>query len=78
MSCSWDFIRNQVRQFRTNIQSIYPIQVLSQIKDFTIHNNVLYFLSNNLAPTDVQSSRQMFIYQIELEQCNVTTFSFYM
>ncbi|GAA5798512.1 hypothetical protein HPULCUR_003916 [Helicostylum pulchrum] len=68
MSCSWDLVRNQVRQFRTNIQSIYPIQVLSLIKDFTIHNNVLYFLSNNLAPVDLPSCRRVFIYQIELKQ----------
>lgn len=69
MNYSWDHIRTQVRKFRTNLQSIYPVQVLAIAKDFVIHNNVLYFLSNNRNSSDWCPTRHMQIYQIDLDQC---------
>lgn len=68
MNYSWDHIRTQVRQFRTNLQLIYPVQVLAIAKDFVIHNNVLYFLSNNRNSSDWCPTKHMQIYQISLEQ----------
>jgi hypothetical protein len=69
MACSWDHIRSQVRQFRTNLQSAYPFQVLAIAKDFVIHKNTLYFLSNNQHSTDWCPTRHVQLYQVQLEQC---------
>jgi hypothetical protein len=69
MAYSWDHIRSQVRQFRTDLQNAYPVQVLTIIKDFTIHNNTLYFLSNNRHSADWSPTRHLQLYQIQLEQC---------
>lgn len=69
MSCSWDHIRSQVRQFRTNLQNAYPTQVLTILKDFTIHNKILYLLSNNQDPSEWSPTRHMQLYQVQLEQC---------
>ncbi|KAK4514934.1 Myblike DNAbinding domain-containing protein [Mucor velutinosus] len=70
MNYSWEHIRTQVRQFRANLQAIYPVQVLAITKDFAIHDNVLYFLSNNRDASDWCPTRQMQIYQSRLDQCN--------
>lgn len=71
MSYSWDLVRSKVRQFRTNFQSIYPIQVLAIIKDFSVHSNILYFLSNNLTSADLTLSRKVLLYQVDLAHCKV-------
>lgn len=68
MNHSWDVIRNQVRQFRADLTSIYPVQVLAVVKDFCIHNNILYFLSNNRTPGDLTPSRYLNIYKVDLKQ----------
>ncbi|KAI9477965.1 MAG: hypothetical protein EXX96DRAFT_569098 [Benjaminiella poitrasii] len=69
MSYTWEQIRNQVRQFRSNLQTSYPIQVLAILKDFVVHNNVLYFLSNTCHPAiDACPSRNLLLYQIDLNQ----------
>lgn len=71
MNQSWDVVRNQVRQFRADLTSIYPVQVLAVVKDFCIHNNILYFLSNNRTPGDLTPSRYLNIYKVDLKQCNI-------
>lgn len=68
MNYSWEDTRAQVRQFRTTLQSIYPVQVLAVAKSFLIHNNVLYFLSNNKDSSDWCPTRYMQLYQISLDQ----------
>ncbi|KAI7899154.1 uncharacterized protein BX663DRAFT_222052 [Cokeromyces recurvatus] len=74
MKHSWEQIRNQVRQFRNNLQSLYPIQVLATVKDFVIHNNTLYFLSNTCYPTiDLCPTRNLFLYEINLDQIDQLT-----
>lgn len=69
MNYSWEHIRTQVRQFRASMQTIYPVQVLATTKDFVIHNNVLYFLSNNRDASDWCPTRHMQIYKSTLDQC---------
>ncbi|KAI8637275.1 hypothetical protein BD408DRAFT_424779 [Parasitella parasitica] len=68
MNYSWEQTRSQVRHFRANLQSVYPVQVLAIAKDFVIHSNVLYFLSNNRNSSDWCPTRHMQIYQIDLHQ----------
>jgi hypothetical protein len=68
MSQSWDAIRNQVRQFRNELTSIYPVQVLAITKDFYIYKDTLYFLSNNRS-SDLTPSRHLNIYKVDLTQC---------
>ncbi|KAI8368707.1 Alpha/Beta hydrolase protein [Blakeslea trispora] len=68
MTYSWDAIKSQVRQFRSSLYSIYPIQVWTMTKDFTIHNGVLYFLSNNSDPNTIVPSAQLQLYKIHLDQ----------
>lgn len=70
MNYSWEHTRTQVRQFRANLQTIYPVQVLAITKDFAIHGNVLYFLSNNRDASDWCPTRHMQIYQSRLDQCD--------
>lgn len=70
MNHSWEHTRTQVRQFRANLQTIYPVQVLAITKDFAIHGNVLYFLSNNRDASDWCPTRHMQIYQSRLDQCD--------
>ncbi|KAL9547276.1 hypothetical protein MBANPS3_006245 [Mucor bainieri] len=70
MNHSWEHTRTQVRQFRAHLQTIYPVQVLAITKDFAIHDNVLYFLSNNRDASDWCPTRHMQIYQSRLlDQC---------
>lgn len=70
MSYSWDLIRNQVKEFRIKLQTIYPLQVFATVKDFVFdssHN--LYFLSDHLALTnEVNPGRQLHLYKINLDQ----------
>ena len=68
MSYTWDTIRNQVRQFRTDLTSIYPVQVLAVVKEFYIHKNTLYFLSNNRTSADLAPTRYFNIYKVDLNQ----------
>jgi hypothetical protein len=71
MSYSWDVIRSQVRQFRTNLQSIYPIQMLSITKDFIFddYNNLLFLSNNHYFINDTtQVSRHLLLYQINLTE----------
>lgn len=69
---SWDLIRSQVRQFRTNLQTIYPIQVLSLLKDFYFdaNNFNLYFLSNNHSSTNdlTPPTRHLNLYCIHINE----------
>lgn len=67
MSYSWDQIRSQIRQFRTNLQSVYPMQVLAIVKDFVIYKDSLFFLSNNSNSTDATPFRNLQLYQIKLD-----------
>ncbi|KAI8332948.1 Alpha/Beta hydrolase protein [Choanephora cucurbitarum] len=68
MAYSWDSIRSQVRQFRSNLHSIYPIQVWTLTKDFRIHNKVLFYLSNNRDPNTITPTAQLQLYKIDLVQ----------
>ena len=68
MAYSWDYIRSQVRQFRSNLHSIYPIQVWTMTKDFRIHNRVLFYLSNNRDPNTITPTAQLQLYKIDLMQ----------
>lgn len=73
MSYSWDLIRNQVKEFRIKLQTIYPLQVFATVKDFVFdssHN--LYFLSDHLALTnEVNPGRQLHLYKINLDQAKM-------
>ncbi|KAI8977946.1 Alpha/Beta hydrolase protein [Pilobolus umbonatus] len=66
MTYSWDNIRNQVRDFRVHLQSTYPLQVLTVMKDFTLDDHHLYFLSNT--NTEHNHSRYLQIYKVELSE----------
>ncbi|CEG69475.1 hypothetical protein RMATCC62417_05541 [Rhizopus microsporus] len=70
MNYSWDTIRDQVRDFRTNLQAIYPLQILSTVKEFTIDaSNQLYFLSDHLALTnEISPSRNLQLYHVDLNK----------
>ncbi|KAI7873076.1 Alpha/Beta hydrolase protein [Mucor mucedo] len=70
MSHSWDHVRNGVRQFRTNFQSMYPVQVLTVVKDFTVHCNNLYFLSNHVTSADTCPSRKISLHKVNLHTLN--------
>lgn len=69
MSHSWENIRNQVREFRSELTSIYPAQVLSTYRDFYIYNDTLYFLSNNQNNGELTPSRYLSMYKVDLTQC---------
>jgi hypothetical protein len=79
MSYRWDLIRSQVRQFRTNLQSIYPIQILTIIKDyyFDNKNNILYFISNKSNSPELAPTRHLQLHQVNLNTCKVFHYSFY-
>ena len=73
MNYSWDTIRDQVRDFRTNLQAIYPLQILSTVKEFTIDaSNQLYFLSDHLAlANEISPSRNLQLYHVDLNKSNI-------
>lgn len=72
MNYSWDLVRNQVREFRAKLHSIYQPQALATVKDFIFdssHN--LYFLSDYLTITNEASpNRYLHLYKVNVNQGN--------